>query len=105
MTNINIDTPGVSPANPTATASDVAVNGSASTYMRSDAAPAVQKTSSSQFGLCKVDNTTITASGGVITAVGASAFGGNWVPLVDGSEPPNFITDGAGNLIFVWYSP
>lgn len=30
---------------------------------------------------------------------------GNWVPSVDGSEPPNFITDGAGNLIFVWYQP
>ena len=29
----------------------------------------------------------------------------SWVPLVDGSEPPNFITDGAGNLIFVAYTP
>jgi len=29
----------------------------------------------------------------------------SWVPLVDGSEPPNFITDGAGGLIFVAYEP
>jgi len=30
---------------------------------------------------------------------------GSWVPTVDGSEPPNFITDGAGTLIFVPYTP
>lgn len=29
--------------------------------------------------------------------------GGSWIPLVDGSEPPNFITDGAGHLILVAY--
>jgi hypothetical protein len=62
-------------ANPTATASDVAVNGSASTFMRSDAAPAVQKCSTSQFGLCKPDGTSITASGGVLTAVSAASAG------------------------------
>ncbi len=28
---------------------------------------------------------------------------GSWIPLVDGSEPPNFITDGAGALIVVAY--
>lgn len=56
-------------ANPTATASDTAVNGTASTFMRSDAAPAIQKTSSSVFGLSKVDGTTISASSGVISAV------------------------------------
>lgn len=54
-------------ANPTATAGDVAVNGSASTFMRSDGAPAVQKGSSSAFGIVKVDNSTITASGGVLS--------------------------------------
>ena len=54
-------------ANPTATATDTAVNGSAATFMRSDAAPAVQKASSSVFGIVKVDGTTITASGGVIS--------------------------------------
>lgn len=29
--------------------------------------------------------------------------GSSWIPLVDGSEPPNFITDGAGVLILVTY--
>src|ERR1700674_177692 len=38
-------------ANPTATAGPSAVNGSAPTFMRSDGAPAVQKGSSSQFGI------------------------------------------------------
>lgn len=33
------------------------------------------------------------------------AAGGSWVPLTDGAEPPGFITDGAGNLIFVSYTP
>jgi hypothetical protein len=54
--------------NPTATASDVAVNGAAATFMRSDAAPAIQKASASVFGIVEVDGTTITSSGGVITA-------------------------------------
>lgn len=71
-----------SAANPTATASDTAVNGSATTYMRSDAAPAIQKGSSSAFGVVKVDGTSITASGGVITAppggAVASAFVGTF---------------------------
>jgi len=61
-----------SAANPTATASDTAVNGTATTFMRSDAAPAIQKASSSQFGLVKVDGTTITATGGVISSSGGS---------------------------------
>src|ERR1700761_1779194 len=52
---------GATGANPTATAGDVAVNGVATTFMRSDAAPAVQKASASQFGIAKVDGTTITA--------------------------------------------
>lgn len=59
-------------ANPTATAGDVAVNGVATTFMRSDGAPAVQKGSSSAFGIVKVDNTTITAAAGVISGVLAS---------------------------------
>ena len=33
----------------------------------------------------------------IINATG----GGSWIPLVDGSEPPAFITDGAGVLILV----
>lgn len=67
-------------ANPTATASDVAVNGAAATFMRSDAAPAIQKTSASQFGLVKVDGTTITAAGGVASAVAGSTVGAPFHP-------------------------
>jgi hypothetical protein len=40
--------------------------------MRSDAAPAIPQCSSSTFGACKVDNTTITAASGVITTVAAT---------------------------------
>lgn len=64
-------------ANPTATASDTAVNGVATTFMRSDAAPAIQKTSSSVFGLAKVDGTTITATAGVISATSTASTGAN----------------------------
>jgi hypothetical protein len=53
---------------PSATASEVAVNGTATTYMRSDAAPAVQKASDSQYGIVQVDGTTITAADGVISS-------------------------------------
>lgn len=53
-------------ANPTATGSDAAVNGSATTFMRSDAAPAIQKCSNTVFGLTKVDNVTLQAVVGLI---------------------------------------
>ena len=56
-------------ANPTATAGPAAVNGTATTYMRSDAAPAIQKASSSQFGIVEVDNVTIKATSGVIATI------------------------------------
>lgn len=59
-------------ANPTATAGPTAINGSASTFMRSDGAPAVQLTTSSQAGLAQVDGVTIGASSGVISVVGAA---------------------------------
>jgi hypothetical protein len=61
-------------ANPTATAADTAVNGVATTFMRSDAAPAIQKATSAQFGLVEVDNTSIGATAGVI---GAKALTGD----------------------------
>lgn len=58
-----------SAANPTATIGTSAVNGSASTFMRSDAAPAAPLGSSSVFGLLKVDGSSIVAVGGVASAV------------------------------------
>lgn len=72
-TTIALNGSNLAGANPSATAGPTAVNGSAVTYMRSDAAPAIQKASSSVFGIVEVDGTTITAVGGVITASGASA--------------------------------
>lgn len=60
-------------ANPTATAGPAAVNGSAVTFMRSDAAPAVQLGSAAQAGVVQVDGTTITASGGIISTAAGTA--------------------------------
>lgn len=37
------------------------------------------------------------------TSVESSSSTGSWIPLVDGAEPPGFITDGAGRLILVAY--
>lgn len=87
-----------SAANPSATASDTAVNGTAATFMRSDAAPAVQKASASQFGVVKVDGTTITATSGVISAVAGS--GGALLPMVNGDLPgPSFMATPDGQCI------
>jgi len=61
---------GVASDDPTAVAGDIAINGTAETFMRSDAAPAVQKASTTQFGIVKVDGTTIDETGGVISVVG-----------------------------------
>lgn len=70
---------GTSPDNPTATAGDVAINGTSLRYMRADAAPAIRKGSASQFGIVKVDGTTIIETGGVISSVGGS--GSSWKML------------------------
>jgi hypothetical protein len=67
-----------SPANPTATAGPTAVNGAAVTYMRSDAAPAVQKGDNTQFGIVQSDGTTITCTTGLCT-VASLTFGGQSV--------------------------
>lgn len=65
-------------ANPTATITTTAVNGSAATFMRSDAAPAAAEASSSTYGICKVDGTTITAASGVLSAVGGATGGAGY---------------------------
>lgn len=98
LNNTGIISGGPSPANPTAVAGPAAVNGSATTYMRSDAAPAVQKASASQFGIVEVDNTTITASGGVIsatTASGANPTATAGPTAVNGSASTFMRSDGA----------
>lgn len=71
---------GAGGANPTATIGIAAVNGSASTFLRSDGAPAIPQCSSSTFGACKVDGTTITAAAGVISASGTTPN----IPLAPG---------------------
>jgi hypothetical protein len=86
-------TGGATGANPTATAGPAAINGSATTFMRSDAAPAVQKCSSSQFGLCEVDGTTITAASGVISAATATSSAPGIV------EPDNVTVTISGGVI------
>lgn len=57
---------------------------------------------------------TLTSADGTVTItpdqatssvdLSASGGGSQWIPLVDGSEPPNFITNGAGVLILVSYA-
>lgn len=42
---------------------------------------------------------------GESTSSSSSSSSASWIPLVDGSEPPNFITDGAGVLILVAHTP
>lgn len=73
---------GGTPANPTATAGPTAVNGVLTTFMRSDAAPAIQKGTSSQFGIVEVDGSTITSTGGVISASAVPAG----VTITDGAH-------------------
>lgn len=86
-------------ANPTATASDTAVNGTADTYMRSDGAPAVQKGTSSQFGLVKVDGTTITSVAGVISSVGGGGGGPTVSPAIRAS---NIQSSSAASYTVTW---
>lgn len=45
--------------------------------------------------------TGLVMTGTVLSTNGA----GTWIPLVDGSEPPVFLTDGLGNLLLVAYTP
>jgi hypothetical protein len=78
-------------ANPTATAGGAAVNGSATTFMRSDAAPAVATASTSTFGVMKPDGTTETATAGVISTAATTI---NGTPCTPGGScsPPSAAT-------------
>lgn len=66
--------------NPSATIGTAAVNGTATTFMRSDGAPAAPQASSSVFGLMKVDNTTQTATAGVVSTASTTVNGTTCTP-------------------------
>ena len=87
-------------ADPTATIGVAAVNGTAITAMRSDAAPAIPKSTATTYGAVEPDNTTITATNGVITAAATTINsqtctpgGSCTVPVPSGANP----TATAGN--------
>lgn len=86
------------PANPSATAGPSAVNGTATSYMTSDSAPAVQIGSATQKGLLQVDGTTIVATAGVISTVqptGADPSAVAGPVAVNGSASTFMRSDGA----------
>lgn len=81
---ITVNPPIPAAGNATATAGPTAVNGTATTFMRSDAAPAIQKASATQLGIVQPDGTSITinpttgiisAAGGGLTSVGVNGDG------------------------------
>jgi hypothetical protein len=93
---------GGTPGNPTATAGPTAVNGSASTYLRSDAAPAVQTATNSQLGLAEPDGQTTTISSGGKISTTASDRSTSISPVVVGSGDVggqiNWIGSSAGTV-------
>lgn len=96
-------------ANPTATGSNAAVNGAATTFMRSDAAPAIQKGSNSQFGVTECDNVLIdcTTVAGVVamkntgTAGQALVSQGASAPLYKSGVPVLLNTLTASNSVTI----
>jgi hypothetical protein len=52
----------------------------------------------------KVDGVTVSINGSNELQALASGLG-SWVPLSSGAEPLTFISDGAGNPIFITYTP
>lgn len=91
------------PANPTATAGPAAVNGAASTYMRSDAAPAVQKATGAQFGIVEGDGSTVTLTGGVISVTNPAPSAANPTatagPAVNNGSAATFMRSDASPII------
>jgi hypothetical protein len=90
-------------ADPTATAGPAAINGTATTFMRSDAAPAIQKASATQFGIVEVDGTSIQSIAGVISAhvtvpVGATPTATAGASAIAGSAATFMRSDGAPAL-------
>lgn len=76
---------GASFANPTATAGPTAVNGTASTAMRSDAAVPVQKASNAQLGLVQGDNQSFTVDSSGVGHTSAPNRSTSVTPVVIGT--------------------
>jgi hypothetical protein len=77
---------GATGANPTATATGTAINGSATTFMRSDAAPAINTATTGQKGLMQV-------GGGLSVSTGT-------VSVTNQITPPYYITGGTQYYLF-----
>lgn len=75
----------VTPANPSATAGPSAINGAAATYMRSDAAPAVQLGTNAQFGIVEGDSVSVSCVLGVCSAVAQPTLAVNYGVKCDNS--------------------
>ena len=105
--------PAVSFANPSAAAGPTANNGVATTAMRSDASPAVQKGTNSQFGLVHGDGTTIScaATPGICIALINGIFqtptragdvvywnGTSWVTLAGNNSGTNALTENSSGV-------
>lgn len=90
-------------ANPTATAGPTAVNGSASTYMRSDGAPAVQLGSNSVKGIVQCDGTSINCSSGVISTAASNAIVPPQGRLTLATGVPVMTTTTTGSTVY--YTP
>ena len=113
-------------ANPTATATGSAINGAASTFMRSDAAPAIQTASGTQPGLlssadwttfnsklsAEADTLATVTGRGATTGVNVSLSGGitslgnttsNWISWgAYGTGAPTFTTTSAGTKLILY---
>jgi hypothetical protein len=85
-------------ANPSATGGPTAINGSAATFMRSDAAPAIQLGSNTQKGIVQVDGTTITATAGVISAAGGGGGLTIGTSPISGGVAGGILYDNGGTL-------
>lgn len=85
---INAIPPGsTSFAAPTGTIGTSANPGVLATAMRSDATPQIPQCSSTTFGACKADGSTIVASGGVLTSTGGTNFGPPTATITTSAQP------------------
>ncbi len=105
------------PANPTATAGPTAVNGSASTFMRSDAAPKVQLGTNAAQGIVQGDTSTVSCAAGVCSAVRNGILptptragdilywnGTAWVTIAGNNSGIGILAEGAAGGLN-WFKP